>query len=124
MTDIALKAQEDLLCFDVSDEALEVAARGEDRRELYPWFLHGPVRVPRLTRLDGETATRRSFYFGQCPLLALSGHRLVHCTCLLLTQSGQGLGPQMRKEPHLLAALSVGLQSSACYRDLGVVSSL
>jgi hypothetical protein len=26
MTDIALKAQEDLLCFDVSDEALEVAA--------------------------------------------------------------------------------------------------
>jgi hypothetical protein len=48
----------------------------------------------------------------------------VHCTCLLLTQSGQGLGPQMRKEPHLLAALSVGLQSSACYRDLGVVSSL
>ncbi|MGC1995328.1 MAG: hypothetical protein WA704_15475 [Pseudolabrys sp.] len=27
MTDIALKAQEDLLCFDVSDEALEVAAR-------------------------------------------------------------------------------------------------
>ena len=26
MTDIALKAQEVLLCFDVSDEALEVAA--------------------------------------------------------------------------------------------------
>ena len=24
----------------------------------------------------------------QCPLLALSGHRLVRCTCLLLTQSG------------------------------------
>jgi hypothetical protein len=23
-----------------------------------------------------------------CPLLALSGHRLLHCTCLLLTQSG------------------------------------
>ena len=26
---------------------------------------------------------------GLCPLLALSGHRLVHCTCLLLTQSGR-----------------------------------
>ena len=26
----------------------------------------------------------------QCPLLALSGHRLVRCTCLLLTQSGHG----------------------------------
>jgi hypothetical protein len=24
----------------------------------------------------------------ECPLLALSGHRLVRCTCLLLTQSG------------------------------------
>ena len=24
----------------------------------------------------------------RCPLLALSGHRLVHCTCLLLAQSG------------------------------------
>jgi hypothetical protein len=26
--------------------------------------------------------------FRECPLLARSGHRLVHCTCLLLTQSG------------------------------------
>ena len=25
---------------------------------------------------------------GECPVLALSGHRLVQCTCLLLTQSG------------------------------------
>ena len=25
---------------------------------------------------------------GTCPPLALSGHSLVHCTCLLLTQSG------------------------------------
>jgi hypothetical protein len=25
-----------------------------------------------------------------CPLLALSRHRLVRCTCLLLTQSGHG----------------------------------
>ena len=31
----------------------------------------------------GETATRRSFYFGQCPLLAQSGHQLVRCTCPL-----------------------------------------
>jgi hypothetical protein len=42
MTDIALKAQEDLLSFDVSDDALEIAASAA-RRELYPWFLHGLV---------------------------------------------------------------------------------
>jgi hypothetical protein len=42
MTDIALKAQEDFLSFDVSDDALEIAASAA-RRELYPWFLHGLV---------------------------------------------------------------------------------
>jgi hypothetical protein len=26
----------------------------------------------------------------RCPLLAQTGHRLLHCTCLLLTQSGHG----------------------------------
>ena len=31
--------------------------------------------------------------FVRCPLLALSGHRLVRCTCLLLTQSGHRGGP-------------------------------
>ena len=29
----------------------------------------------------------------RCRLLALSGHRLVRCTCLLLTQSEHGLKP-------------------------------
>ena len=34
---------------------------------------------------------RRGDRIGErCPLLALSGHRLVRCTCLLLTQSGHG----------------------------------
>ena len=28
-------------------------------------------------------------FLGRCPPLALSGHRFVRCTCLLLTQSGQ-----------------------------------
>ena len=30
--------------------------------------------------------------FHECPLLALSGHRLVRCTCLLLSQSGHVIG--------------------------------
>jgi hypothetical protein len=29
-----------------------------------------------------------SVAMNECPLLALSGHGLLHCTCLLLTQSG------------------------------------
>ena len=33
-------------------------------------------------------ARRRGDRIGECPLLAHSGHRLVRCTCLLLTQSG------------------------------------
>jgi hypothetical protein len=28
----------------------------------------------------------------KCPLLALSGHLCLHCTCLLLTQSGHPAG--------------------------------
>ena len=72
MTDIALKAQEDLLSFDVSDDALEIAASAA-RRELYPWVLaraclSAPVDPLRcISRHFGETATRRSFCFGQNP---------------------------------------------------------
>ena len=44
MTDIALKAQEETLCFDISDETLEVAAGvGKAWRELHSWLLHWPV---------------------------------------------------------------------------------
>jgi hypothetical protein len=35
----------------------------------------------------GETAAMRSLFFWQCPLLAQSGHALLHCMSPLLTQS-------------------------------------
>jgi hypothetical protein len=35
--------EENLLMYDVSDEALETAGGGErNSRELYPWVLYGP----------------------------------------------------------------------------------
>ena len=48
MSDIALKAQEEMLFLDVSDEVLEAAAgaakvHASFIHELHPWFLHGSV---------------------------------------------------------------------------------
>jgi hypothetical protein len=37
----------------------------------------------------------------ECPLSALSGHRLVRCTCLLLPQSGHSKGIKREDDPHL-----------------------
>jgi hypothetical protein len=51
MTDIALKAQEDLLCFDVSDEALEVAA-GAGPKVVPLLERAGPVEVHRIDYFD------------------------------------------------------------------------
>ena len=59
-----------------------------------PWA--SSARGLLIRKRDGifeETASRRSFFFAKlssrkCPLLALSGHWLVRCTCLLLTRSG------------------------------------
>ena len=44
-----LDIEKDVLTFDVSDEALEIAA-GEvsDKANFSPWGLHWPVRLPRL----------------------------------------------------------------------------
>ena len=43
-------------------------------------------------------ASFKSLLVVECPLLALSGHHLVRCTCLLLTQSGHSqLRPTITK---------------------------
>ena len=39
----------------------------------------------------------------RCPPLAQSGHRLVHCTCLLLTQSGRLVAPCSSSGPDVTA---------------------
>ena len=44
----------------------------------------------------------------ECPLLALSGHRLVRCTCLLLTQSGHRALPELMLDLIRYPVLSVG----------------
>ena len=40
------KLEEEILAFDVSDEALEIAAGTEGEGELHPRRLHRPVRLP------------------------------------------------------------------------------
>jgi hypothetical protein len=48
MLDI-VKTDEEILAFDVSDEALEIAGQSERPRQLYPWGLHWPVCVSGLS---------------------------------------------------------------------------
>jgi hypothetical protein len=43
MTEIAPKAQEEILFSEVFDEVLGRCGRCEGARELHPWILHGPV---------------------------------------------------------------------------------
>ena len=40
-------------------------------------------------QLKNSISLARDCEAARCPLLALSGHRLVRCTCLLFTQSGR-----------------------------------
>ena len=66
---------------------------------------HHPLISDAIVVADLNFAFRRDHLFSQlvnnitskkraeCPLMALSGHRLVRCICLLLTQSGHGLSP-------------------------------
>jgi len=48
MTDITLKTDEETLTFDVSDEALEIAAGSERKGGLHPRSLHRPDYLPKL----------------------------------------------------------------------------
>ena len=47
------------------------------------------------------------FSTAQCPLLALSGHGLLHCTCLLLTQGGHSTSQRDVRLTRLLACQAV-----------------
>ena len=63
-------------------------AKPVNRGASYPSRGLSRIRGRSLDDPEIETATRRSFFFVQvisreCPLLAQSGHRLVHCTCPL-----------------------------------------
>ena len=47
----------------------------------------------------------------KCPLLALSGHPLVHCICLLLTQSGHDGGIEAQLIGIQVSPAEAGLSS-------------
>ena len=51
----------------------------------------------------------------QCPLLAQSGHGLVRCTCLLLTQSGHWASPMAHKTPLAASVVFVAAKRAALH---------
>jgi hypothetical protein len=71
-------------------EVNRITLLGQRLNNLNKWLTRSrcPVLLalmcPELTRLG----PMRILNEDECPLLALGGHRLVRCTCLLLTQSG------------------------------------
>jgi len=63
MLDITSKTEEEMLTFDVSDEALDRHGHGERQAQLYSWGLHWPVRVPRLiVQLTSERDRREAVF--------------------------------------------------------------
>jgi hypothetical protein len=53
----------------------------------------GSARMGKALDLISRLLLARAEWMVECPLLALSGHRRVHCKCLLLTQSGHEQRP-------------------------------
>ena len=58
-----LDIDKEILTFDISDEALEIAAGEVSDKANFPWGLHWPVRVPRLTVQSSSEGDRREAVF-------------------------------------------------------------